>query len=505
MSGERARACFFLGPTMPAALFREACLSLDAEVLLLPPVQQGDLLRLDKWLPDIIGIIDGLFFRVPAVSHKEILWALERGVRVLGASSLGALRAAELDAFGMEGVGRIYRMYKDGEIDGDDEVAVLHTDEADGYRSLTEPLVNIRYNLLQAEARGVVSTRTADALIAHAKNLPFTERSYGALLSFARSKGTHADELNALRSFLLTGTTDLKREDALTLLRVVGDGVKEPTKRAPWSPVRMHRTIFFHLLQREYTGHSADGLHVPDVQALSFYKLLSASFPRFLRRMSLRWLALDEAHHRGIKLPSGDALLAAFPPWQAIQSGAERRAWLKAHFLSEAELVTTLRERCMESEVVALYSESQQEGHRAAAYRRVVAEVSARLDLRDGERTRPMLIRPGVPDEDMLLRELKLCGRFRVALRWAQRILRSNAEISSSLPGLSEALAVERLEQWFAQRSGTAPERIEQVLLDRGFMSVREFLSVARPAYVAQHFGVESVSAIPVSEYLQQL
>nr|QEO74355.1 hypothetical protein [uncultured bacterium] len=497
MSDGRARACFFLGPTMPAASFREACQSLDAEVSLLPPVQQGDLLRLGEELPDVIGIIDGLFFKVPSVSHKEILWALERGARVLGASSLGALRAAELDVFGMEGVGRIYRMYKDGEIDGDDEVAVTHTDEAGGYRLLTEPLVNIRYNLLHARARGVISPRTAGALIEHAKGLPFTERTYAALLSFARSEGAPADELNALRAFLRNGATDLKREDALALARAVGEGLGEPGRRAPRPSVRVHRTIFFYLLQREYTGHSAGGEHVPDVQVLAFYKLLSGSFPRFLGRMSLRWLALEEAHHRGIKPPSGEELLAAFPPWRAMQSEAERRAWLEAHFLSESELVTTLRERNMESQVVALYAASRQAGGRAAAYRRVVAEVSARLILRDGERTRPMLIRPGVPDEEMLLREIKLRGRFRAALRRAQRVLRSNTEISDSLPGVAEALAVGRLERWFAERSGVAPEHVERALLDRGFMSLHEFLAVARLAYVDEHFGVEPMSPAP--------
>lgn len=494
MSLEVMRACFFIGPTIPAAPFREACRTLDAEVLLLPPVQQGDLLRLDEHLPDIIGIIDGLFFKVPSVLHKEILWALERGARVFGASSLGALRAAELDVFGMEGVGRIYRMYKDGEIDGDDEVAVLHADEAGGYRSLTEPLVSIRYNLRRAQERGVVSTRTAVALVTHAKSLPFTERSYATLLSWARSEGVSTDELDSLHSFLRAGTIDLKREDALALVRVVGERLGQSTRRAPRAPVGVHRTIFFHLLRREYCGHSVEGLHIPDVHVLSFHKLLSVSFPRFLRRMSLRWLALDEAHQRGVEPPSEQALLAAFPSWQTMRAEAQRRAWLDERCLSEAELVTTLRERSMESQVLALYSEPGQEGGRDAAYRRVVADVSARLGLNEGERTRPLLIRPGVPDEDMLLRELKLRGRFRAALRQTRHILKSNAELSNSIPGISDALAVERLERWFAQRSGIAPECVERALLDRGFMSFSEFLAVARPAYVHQHFGTERLS-----------
>ena len=58
--------------------------------------------------PAVIGIIDGYFEIVPTVWHKEILWAMAQGIHVFGAASIGALRAAELDAFGMRGIGRIY-------------------------------------------------------------------------------------------------------------------------------------------------------------------------------------------------------------------------------------------------------------------------------------------------------------------------------------------------------------------------------------------------------------
>jgi hypothetical protein len=43
-----------------------------------------------------------------AVGHREIISALKAGVCVVGGSSMGALRASELDSYGMIGVGRIY-------------------------------------------------------------------------------------------------------------------------------------------------------------------------------------------------------------------------------------------------------------------------------------------------------------------------------------------------------------------------------------------------------------
>ena len=84
-------AYVFLGPSLP---LDQARAILDA--IYLPPVQQGDLLRLLELKPRYVGIIDGYFETVPAVWHKEILLAMSQGVHVFGAASMGALRAAEL-------------------------------------------------------------------------------------------------------------------------------------------------------------------------------------------------------------------------------------------------------------------------------------------------------------------------------------------------------------------------------------------------------------------------
>jgi hypothetical protein len=111
------KACIFLGPTLAVA---DARAELDA--VYLPPVSAGDVYRLWRRRPQAIGIVDGYFERVPAVWHKEIMWIMERGVHVFGSAGIGALRAAELDTFGMRGVGRIYQSFKDGTSDKDDEL-----------------------------------------------------------------------------------------------------------------------------------------------------------------------------------------------------------------------------------------------------------------------------------------------------------------------------------------------------------------------------------------------
>src|SRR5579859_4749374 len=107
----------FLGPTLEV---NEARKVLGGEYL--PPAAQGDLYRVARERPFSIGLVDGYFEHVPAVWHKEILWALSQGIHVFGAASMGALRAAELHPFGMQGVGRIFEAFRDGMLEDDDEV-----------------------------------------------------------------------------------------------------------------------------------------------------------------------------------------------------------------------------------------------------------------------------------------------------------------------------------------------------------------------------------------------
>ena len=103
---------------------------------MLPPVAVGDVLALARRRGVArIAIIDGYFERMAAVWHKEILLALERGIAVWGAASMGALRAAELAPFGMIGVGAIYRAFARGALVADDEVAVAHLPAEYGYRA----------------------------------------------------------------------------------------------------------------------------------------------------------------------------------------------------------------------------------------------------------------------------------------------------------------------------------------------------------------------------------
>jgi hypothetical protein len=207
-------AYVFLGPSLSLAQARE---TLD-DAVFLPPVAQGDVYQVALRRPSLIGIVDGYFDRVPAVWHKEILWALNQGIPVLGAASMGALRAAELDVFGMEGVGRVYAAFCDGALEGDDEVAVAHGLAEDGHRALSEAMVSIRATLDDAAAAGVVGDDTRKLVVDAAKSMFYADRSYQAALATAAEAGADPDELQRLRRWVAEAAVDQKQRDALELV-----------------------------------------------------------------------------------------------------------------------------------------------------------------------------------------------------------------------------------------------------------------------------------------------
>jgi len=173
-------AAVFLGPSLPQTIART---HLDA--VYLPPARRGDVYRAARDLrPTAILIIDGRFHDTAAIWHREILWALTQGVHVFGAASMGALRAAELDRFGMRGLGRVYEAYRvgryapfDDPFDDDGEVAVTHAPAELGSTALSVALVDLRETLARSWRDGVISATERDALMRAAGALFHAERT----------------------------------------------------------------------------------------------------------------------------------------------------------------------------------------------------------------------------------------------------------------------------------------------------------------------------------------
>ena len=299
----------FLGPTLAAA---DAHAVLDA--VCLPPVQQGDVFRLvSARRPRAIGIVDGYFQHVPSLWHKEVLWAIARGVHVFGAASMGALRAAELADFGMRGVGRIFESYRSGRFapyadpfEDDDEVAVIHGPAELGFAPLSTALVDIRASLARAAEAGVLAAATRDGLVAAAKALFYHERSFEGLPGLGRARGLPGAEIAALEAWLPTGRVDQKRADALAMLEAMREFLAgDPPPPAPdwrfaptslWQRVVAASDRFDHPEAGPPAGDVLDELRLADPQA----------FQRARRAALARLLALGEAGRRPASPARGD-------------------------------------------------------------------------------------------------------------------------------------------------------------------------------------------------------
>ena len=220
----------FIGPTLARA--RVERLLAGTPAVILPPAAQGDVYRAARQRPATIALVDGYFHQVPAVWHKEILWALKEGIPVIGASSMGALRAAELEPFGMIGVGAIFEAYLDGSIVDDDEVALLHGPAEVDFLALSEPLVNIRATLAAARKEGVISPDTCEVALQTARAMYYPERTYDALIDRLISQG---HDLGHFKTWLAGGRVDQKALDAEALISKIASWVERPAQHRSWT------------------------------------------------------------------------------------------------------------------------------------------------------------------------------------------------------------------------------------------------------------------------------
>ncbi|HVG61329.1 MAG TPA: TfuA-like protein [Hyalangium sp.] len=490
----------------------------------LPPVAAGDLLRLPMAPGDTVALIDGFFRQTGAVRHKEILHLLGRGVHVLGASSMGALRAAELAPFGMIGVGEIFRMYASGEIDGDDEVALQHLSAEEGYRPISEALVTFRYNLRRARHSGVLSEPCHHALVELAKSLPFAQRVSHHMLSLAQKAGLPGDELAALREFLTHQRVDLKREDALALIALL------PTYQAP--PPRlpspgMYRTIFVHQLQNSRMGWQIDKeLFISDRAVLMLFQVAAPAYPDFHYHIYLRTLAAFHATAQGLVAPPSSELLAVFRARHAL-SELELSQWLAERHLQAGELAESLQQESLARQIVALRAgASPPEDLESAMLEPIVVDYLVHRGFLEGAEQLPeplshwthleeretfsptqclakvavrsFMLHPGVRWHTPVIHELKRRGAFGPALALARKVIYFNRLFRERYPQIvPERLALHRMTDWAAQR-WSAPGDLDMAWLDRGFSSREEALESVRHFFLfdRQHPG-ELTASIP--------
>lgn len=327
----------FLGPSMPLAEAREIL----PEAVFRPPAQQGDLLAsVNQDGATVVGLIDGTFHQNLSVWHNEVCYLLSSGVSIFGASSMGALRAAETDCFGMIGIGQIYRWYRDGFITGDDEVALMHGDADMGYQSLSLPLVNIRASVELAVSRNRMSNETAGQLIEKVKAIFYPHRHVANILQHCREAHIAADEIEAVRRVLTEEYVDQKKADAqemLIAIRRCVDGIDALPEPVPFTFARS--SVFESLYNLDQRVQTENG-EVTLQEVAEYFALHSTDF-NAIRRASLdRAIVAFFAHLIGMKvtLEEVKAERARFMKERGFESQEDLALWLRQNLFSERDL-----------------------------------------------------------------------------------------------------------------------------------------------------------------------
>ena len=207
-----------MGPSLPVDEAKKLLHSNNnREVTYAPPIKRGDIPKAISENYQVIGIIDGIFFRESAVSPREIMEVLKSNIKVYGASSMGALRASELDRYGMVGIGKIYNWYRDGTLNSDDEVALSFDSEE--FIPISEPLVNIRETMKKALSENIINQEEYKIIFESAKKLYFPERKWKNIIQISEKK--MGKNLSYFSDFVKTQKVDVKKEDAILLLKEI--------------------------------------------------------------------------------------------------------------------------------------------------------------------------------------------------------------------------------------------------------------------------------------------
>jgi hypothetical protein len=275
----------FLGPTLPG----QDALRVLPEAVLHPPAAHGDMLRLGSEAGDVVMLVDGYYHHSASVRHKEMLALLSDGVHVVGCASMGALRAAELHQYGMVGNGIVFEMYRDGVIDCDDEVAVMHT-EGPEYRKLTVPSVAIRHAAASARLAGWLSESDQREIVGIVRSLHYTDRSWQAVEAAAGRNGLD-DRVARLRSSM-AGQPDVKALDTVdTLTKIARHELPGNSEPGEWVTSGDWRTRFLAGWQTEFSVTTVEGIEVGAGAVARFQQVYLKDFPARWERLVLSTVA----------------------------------------------------------------------------------------------------------------------------------------------------------------------------------------------------------------------
>lgn len=182
------------------------------------PIARDNLLRDIDLGYQVVGIIDGLFYQALAVTAGEIMDAIRCGLKVYGSSSMGAMRAVELEPFGMIGCGKIVELIKETPIFRDDYLGQSISTEEFGPKSVS--WVDLHFELKRQIAAGKIKESDAKTLLTLYSEIHFARRNGEELkLALATLGADHT--WNPRMDKLFQELKSQKHLDAIDLLQQI--------------------------------------------------------------------------------------------------------------------------------------------------------------------------------------------------------------------------------------------------------------------------------------------
>jgi hypothetical protein len=341
------RVIAFAGPSLPQSP-TSGWRALLSRIDLRPPAKRGDILTALCDHPRALVLLDGLFHTVPSVTHKELLYAIDSGAAVIGAASMGALRAAELEPFGMTGIGCIFELFRTGELEGDDEVAILHAPGHLGYTPVTAALVEIRLMVRALVSEGVINPGSADAFIDQVKALSFQHRHWTRIHRMARRAFGRriASRLETERRRLRP-----KERDARRAVETALSGTPASPGPRPSANTSGPSTSFLQRFKEQAIRPPGPHAHAEGATVLQSWfaaQLLHPYCADFVRWLRLRFLLFSEATYAGVPVAAGRHALLV----RTLRAYHERRcgsAWLPSLEYDDEGRIHAMAEAAVES------------------------------------------------------------------------------------------------------------------------------------------------------------
>jgi TfuA protein len=207
------------------------------------PAKKGDLLMLsastfsnsgkEPNAINFVGLVDGLFLQDYPPTPIEVYQLLSnKNFRVVGGASIGALRAMELEKFGMVGIGKIFELFRNGTTDADDEVAVTFHQGA-GECIQSEAMVDIRFNLFVACRKKIITERVKRIIARTAKSTYFPHRNYTDIVEQARSRfPEYSKQLDSFSIYINENRLSLKEHDAIKVVEYIKEAYERDQNRS---------------------------------------------------------------------------------------------------------------------------------------------------------------------------------------------------------------------------------------------------------------------------------